>query len=57
MKLICGKGGYVRSIARDMGEKLGCFGHVINLTRVSSGPFLFLMHYWISLFLRKMLKK
>ena len=39
MKLICGKGGYVRSIARDMGEKLGCFGHVIDLTRVSSGPF------------------
>ena len=35
----CGKGGYVRSIARDLGEQLGCFGHVETLTRMESGPF------------------
>ena len=35
----CGKGTYVRAIARDMGRKLGCFGHVTALRRVSVGPF------------------
>ena len=35
----CGKGGYVRSIARDLGEALGCHGHVTELRRVWSGPF------------------
>ena len=35
----CGKGGYVRCIARDVGEKLGCLGHVHTLTRIKSGPF------------------
>ncbi len=35
----CGKGGYVRSIARDLGEVLGCLGHVTTLRRVWSGPF------------------
>jgi tRNA pseudouridine55 synthase len=35
----CGKGTYVRAIARDMGRKLGCFGHVSALRRVSVGPF------------------
>ncbi|MBT9384142.1 tRNA pseudouridine(55) synthase TruB [Pseudooceanicola sp. CBS1P-1] len=39
LEMVCGKGGYVRSIARDLGEKLGCFGHVRNLRRVWSGPF------------------
>ena len=38
-ELICGKGGYVRSIARDLGEALGCFGHVRQLRRLWSGPF------------------
>lgn len=38
-EMVCGKGGYVRSIARDLGAKLGCFGHVITLRRVWSGPF------------------
>jgi tRNA pseudouridine55 synthase len=36
---ICGKGTYVRAIARDLGRKLGCFGHVINLRRTQVGPF------------------
>jgi tRNA pseudouridine55 synthase len=35
----CGKGTYVRSLARDMGRSLGCFGHVSGLRRVSVGPF------------------
>ena len=39
LELICGKGGYVRSIARDLGEMLGCFGHVTELRRIWAGPF------------------
>lgn len=39
LELICGKGGYVRSIARDLGENLGCKAHVTALRRVWSGPF------------------
>jgi tRNA pseudouridine55 synthase len=35
----CGKGTYVRSLARDMGRALGCFGHVSALRRTSVGPF------------------
>jgi tRNA pseudouridine55 synthase len=35
----CGKGTYVRSLVRDMGRSLGCFGHVSALRRVSVGPF------------------
>ena len=35
----CGKGTYVRSLARDMGRQLGCFGHVSALRRVAVGPF------------------
>ena len=36
----CGKGGYVRSIARDLGETLGCKAHVTWLRRTSTGPFI-----------------
>ncbi|HYD15246.1 MAG TPA: tRNA pseudouridine(55) synthase TruB [Hyphomicrobium sp.] len=35
----CGKGTYVRAIARDMGRALGCRGHVIELRRARVGPF------------------
>jgi tRNA pseudouridine55 synthase len=35
----CGKGAYIRSLAHDLGEKLGCGAHLRNLVRVSSGPF------------------
>ena len=35
----CGKGTYVRSLARDLGEALGCGGHVTELRRTASGPF------------------
>ncbi len=35
----CGKGTYVRALARDMGRALGCFGHVSALRRTGVGPF------------------
>jgi len=35
----CGKGTYVRAIARDLGRNLGCFGHVAALRRTRVGPF------------------
>jgi tRNA pseudouridine55 synthase len=38
-EMTCGKGGYVRAIARDLGETLGCLGHVLRLRRLWSGPF------------------
>lgn len=39
LELVCGKGGYVRAIARDLGKVLGSYGHVLRLRRVWSGPF------------------
>ena len=39
LEMICGKGGYVRAIARDLGQALGCLGHVAWLRRTWSGPF------------------
>ncbi|MBS7705965.1 tRNA pseudouridine(55) synthase TruB [Chelatococcus asaccharovorans] len=35
----CGKGTYVRAIARDLGLAIGCFGHVSALRRTRVGPF------------------
>lgn len=39
LEMVCGKGGYVRSVARDLGQALGCLGHVAWLRRTWSGPF------------------
>ncbi|HEU0221603.1 MAG TPA: tRNA pseudouridine(55) synthase TruB [Paracoccaceae bacterium] len=39
LEMVCGKGGYVRALARDLGRRLGCFGHVTALRRLWSGPF------------------
>jgi len=39
LEMTCGKGGYVRSIARDLGDALGCYAHVTHLRRIWSGPF------------------
>ncbi|MFD1343906.1 tRNA pseudouridine(55) synthase TruB [Litorisediminicola beolgyonensis] len=39
LEMVCGKGGYVRAIARDLGRALGCLGHVRELRRTWSGPF------------------
>src|SRR5260221_14591343 len=35
----CGKGTYVRALARDLGRMLGCCGHVAALRRMAVGPF------------------
>lgn len=35
----CGKGTYVRSLARDMGRDLGCYGHIAELRRTEVEPF------------------
>jgi tRNA pseudouridine55 synthase len=39
LEMTCGKGGYVRSVARDLGRALGCLGHVETLRRLRAGPF------------------
>ena len=38
-EVTCGKGTYVRSLARDMGRELGCLGHVSMLRRIAVGSF------------------
>lgn len=35
----CGKGTYVRALARDMGKQIGCYGHVTSLRRTLVDPF------------------
>lgn len=39
LDIVCGKGTYIRSLARDIGETLGCGGHLQNLVRTFVGPF------------------
>ena len=36
----CSKGTYIRSIANDLGESLGCYGHLTKLVRTKAGKFL-----------------
>ena len=38
-KIVCGKGYYVRSLARDLAASLGTFGHIIALKRKKVGFF------------------
>lgn len=35
----CSKGTYIRTLAEDIGEKLGCGAHLSALRRIESGPF------------------
>jgi tRNA pseudouridine55 synthase len=35
----CGRGTYMRALARDLGRRLGTFGHVAELRRLAAGPF------------------
>lgn len=35
----CGPGMYVRSLARDVGQAIGCGAHLASLRRTGSGPF------------------
>jgi tRNA pseudouridine55 synthase len=37
--IVCSPGTYVRSLAHDLGEQLGCGAHVTVLTRLASGRF------------------
>ncbi len=39
LEIECGKGTYIRSLARDLGERLGCGALVQNLRRLRVGPF------------------
>ncbi|MEM6973698.1 MAG: tRNA pseudouridine(55) synthase TruB [Pseudomonadota bacterium] len=39
IEMRCGKGGYVRAVARDLGRVLGCHAHVRALRRLAGGPF------------------
>jgi len=39
IRIKCSKGTYIRSIANDLGEKLGCCGHLIKLIRSKAGKF------------------
>ena len=39
LEVDCGRGAYMRSLAQDLGESLGCGGHVSDLVRLSSGNF------------------
>ena len=39
LEVTSGKGAYMRSLAHDLGESLGCGGHVADLERLSSGSF------------------
>lgn len=40
LEIDCSKGTYIRTIADDLGDKLGVGGHVTALRRLKSGPFL-----------------
>jgi tRNA pseudouridine55 synthase len=39
IEIECGKGTYIRSIAHDIGQSLGCGAHMSALTRTRYGPF------------------
>ncbi len=39
LQVECGSGTYIRSLARDLGERLGCGGHLIALRRLWAAPF------------------
>lgn len=40
MDVECSKGTYMRTLCHDIGERLGCGGHMASLVRTRSGPFL-----------------
>lgn len=39
-EIVCGRGTYIRSLARDLGEALGTGAYMTKLVRTASGPFL-----------------
>ncbi len=40
LRVHCSKGTYIRTLGEDIGEALGCGGHLTMLRRVATGPFL-----------------
>ncbi len=38
-KVVCSRGTYIRTLARDAGSKIGCGAHLLQLRRLRSGPF------------------
>jgi tRNA pseudouridine55 synthase len=39
MEIDCSKGTYIRTLAEDIGERLGCGGHLAALRRIGVGPY------------------
>lgn len=39
IRVKCSKGTYIRALARDIGARLGCGGHIVELRRIASGGF------------------
>lgn len=39
LRVQCSKGTYIRTLGEDIGEALGCGGHLVALRRVATGPF------------------
>ncbi len=39
LRVRCSKGTYIRTLGEDIGEALGCCGHLIALRRIATGPF------------------
>lgn len=39
IEVLCSKGTYVRTLAEDIGAQLGCGGTILELRRLSTGPF------------------
>lgn len=39
IEIACSAGTYIRALARDIGERLGCGAHLTELRRLASGPF------------------
>ena len=38
-EVVCGKGAYMRALARDLGREMACFGHLTSIRRLAVGPF------------------
>ncbi len=39
LQILCSRGTYIRSLAEDIGQELGCGGHLLSLRRIRSGEF------------------
>lgn len=39
LRVVCSKGTYIRTLGEDIGQALGCGGHLIALRRTATGPF------------------